>query len=221
MRNPTHKNTALSLAIAASLVTACGSAGSSNNNSGDGATSSDVRSSGGDGSSALDLSGRWRNACTPNGSGGGFSLDFEFTASEWKLDYVTYAEPACATRMVTVHIEGPYELGARSAQVSSAYDAVFRFTRKTVTAHSAGAVGFLSGLPMCTGPFEVGVARDIGASGCAGLGQRPIAACGQDYDLVSVEGDALRFGQRPADNDMCTAEKRPSALAPVSSQRVR
>ncbi|MDP3278686.1 MAG: hypothetical protein Q8Q09_26080 [Deltaproteobacteria bacterium] len=220
MRNTTHKNTVLSLAFAASLVTACGSA-SNNNTTGDGATNGDVRTSGGDASAALDLAGRWRNACTPNGSGGGFSLDFELTASEWRLDYVTYAEPACATRMVTVHIEGPYEIGARSAQVSGASEAVFRFTRKTVTAHNAGAVGFLSGLPMCTGPFEVDVARDISASGCAGLGQRPVAACAQDYDLVSVEGDSLRFGQRPADNDMCTADKRPSALAPVSSQRVR
>lgn len=207
---------ALAFTLATTLF-ACGGA----SNTTDSATPSDARSSGGDASLAPSLVGRWRNACTPNGSGGGFSLDFNFTASDWTLDYVVYAEPTCATRNVTVRIEGPYEIGARNAQVASAFDGVFRFTRKTVTAHSAGAASYLATLPMCEGPFEVGVARDISATGCAGLGQRPIAACGQDYDLVSVDGDALRFGARPADNDMCTAEKRPTALAPVASQRVR
>ncbi len=53
----------------------------------------------------------------------------------------------------------------------------------------------------------------------AGLGQRPIASCPADYDLVKVENDALVFGSRPADNDMCSSEKRPTSLSALSSKR--
>lgn len=56
-------------------------------------------------------------------------------------------------------------------------------------------------------------------TGCATLGQYPIATCPADYDLVKVEGDDLTFGARPKDNDMCTPDKRPQALAPLSSKR--
>jgi hypothetical protein len=60
----------------------------------------------------------------------------------------------------------------------------------------------------------------VGASGCANLGQRPISACAADYDLVALDGDKLTFGNRPADNDMCTEAKRPKALSPLSSKKV-
>ncbi len=203
------------------LCVALSACGGSSNNTNDGAATRSDSSSSGDSAAALDLTGRWRNACTPNGQGGGFSLDFEFTRSNWSLDYVTYSDPSCATRAVTVHIEGPYEIGAASAAVPGAYEASFRFTRKTVTAHNEGAVAFLSSAAACPGPFTVGTARDISATGCGGLGQQPISQCGQDFDLVSVSGDALRFGQRPADNNLCAVDRRPSALATVASQRVR
>jgi len=204
-----------------SLSLALSACGASSNNTADGSSIRSDAISSGDSSSALDLTGRWRNACTPNGQGGGFSLDFEFTRGEWRLDYVTYAEPTCATRSVTVHIDGPYELGAASAAVPGAYEGVFRFTRKTVTAHNDGAVAFLNGAAACPGPFVVDSARDISASGCGGLGQQPISQCGQDFDLVSISGDSLRFGQRPADNNLCTVERRPAALSMLASQRVR
>ncbi len=51
--------------------------------------------------------------------------------------------------------------------------------------------------------------------GCAGFGQYPGADCPADYDVVKRDGDDLFFGARPADNDMCTAAKRPAALSPA------
>jgi hypothetical protein len=56
-------------------------------------------------------------------------------------------------------------------------------------------------------------------TGCAGFGQYPGADCPADFDVVKRDGDDLFFGARPADNDMCTAAKRPTALSPVANHR--
>jgi hypothetical protein len=55
--------------------------------------------------------------------------------------------------------------------------------------------------------------------GCLGFGQYPKTQCSADYDLVKVEGDKLQFGKRPADNNMCTPGKRPTALNPNAFTR--
>lgn len=170
--------------------------------------------------STPDLTGHWVSACVPNGRGQHLKLDFTMTAQTWTLDYVTYADAACATPFITAHIEGPYEVTGRSS-VADASEASFRFTRKTLTAHDAAAAGFLSSPQGCGTAFTAGVATDISATGCAGLGQRPIAACGQDFDLVSVQGDTLHFGNRPEDNDMCSTARRPTSLSPLPITRQR
>jgi len=56
------------------------------------------------------------------------------------------------------------------------------------------------------------VTADVYAAGCPALSSYPRATCSADYDVVKVDAAALQFGKRPADNDMCTAEKRPTAL---------
>lgn len=168
----------------------------------------------------VDLTGRWTSACIPNGSGQHIQLRFVMTRADWTLDYVTYGDAACATPFVTAHIEGPYEVTDAST-VAGASNGTFRFTRKTLRAHGAAAAGFLSSAQGCGRAFAADTDVDISAEGCAGLGQRPISACGQDYDLVSLEGDSLRFGQRPSDNDMCTPTRRPTALSPLAMQRQR
>jgi hypothetical protein len=86
-----------------------------------------------------------------------------------------------------------------------------------VTPSSAGAAAFLA--QACGGgSFTSGTSTDISA-GCAGLGMYPIASCASDYDLVARTDDHLRFGARPADNNMCTEDKRPTALSPILLER--
>jgi hypothetical protein len=59
---------------------------------------------------------------------------------------------------------------------------------------------------------------DTLTTGCPALGQYPVADCSQDYAIAKLEngGDVLRFGTRPADNNMCTPDKRPTELSPVA-----
>ena len=70
-------------------------------------------------------------------------------------------------------------------------------------------------------PWKVGAKQDLLAGGCAELGARPVAQCASDNDVVKVDGDRLWFGQRPADNDMCSSEKRPQALGATPVTRAR
>jgi hypothetical protein len=162
--------------------------------------------------------------CTPSPQADGstqyFRLDFDLTPTEWALDYVVHGDPACDVPLVTVHIEGPYALERPSDAVAGAWEARFGFTSKTIRPEVDGLRDFLNSLEGCgTADFETGVAQDVYASGCAGFGQYPQASCDADYDLVRLDGDSLFFGARPADNDMCTPEKRPTALSPVANRR--
>jgi hypothetical protein len=94
-----------------------------------------------------------------------------------------------------VHIDGPYELERPSTAVAGAWEA-------------RGAAD-----------FATGVAQDVLRTGCAGFGQYPGADCPADFAVVKRDGDDLFFGARPADNDMCTAARRPTALSPVANHR--
>lgn len=162
---------------------------------------------------AVDLAGRWRSACVDPGTGQALRLRFDLTADAWALDYESFGDAACAAPALTVHIEGSYEVTGPAAAVPDAHEARFGFTRKAVTPSSQGAAAFLA--QACGGgAFAAGDATDL-AGGCAGLGLYPIASCAADYDLVARAGDTLRFGARPADNDMCTEARRPTALSSI------
>ena len=165
-----------------------------------------------------DVRGHWESGCVPNGAQS-LSLTFDLEATTWTLDYDTFGDAACASPFLTVHIDGPYEIGAPSA-VEGAHEARFGFDHKTVTPHGDAAVSFLGSLGECgSGTWTDGVAGDVLTAGCLGLGQRPGSSCSADYDLVSLAADGLHFGQRPTDNDMCTPERRPAALSPLALQR--
>ena len=164
--------------------------------------------------------GGWKTACIAANPDQGAILDYAITETRWAIDYILFGEPRCTSRFLTIHIEGPYQVGAPSAVVPGAFDADFGFATKTLTPHVDEAAEFLASADGCgRAGFAAGVTTDISAAGCAGLLLRPIAACETDFDLVKLDGDELRFGARPDDNDMCTAARRPTALEPVSNRR--
>jgi len=140
--------------------------------------------------------GKWNSDCVgqPQADGTTQHLDLAFDISDdrWAMDYSTYGDD---------------------------HEAIFRFDSKTITPHVDGVAQALGSMGCGRGAWAVGVGQDVLESGCAGFGQRPKAVCGADYDLIAVEGHDLHFGARPADNDMCTAEKRPTALSPLAMHR--
>ena len=200
-----HVSLLVSLGIGLCLLGGCGNAASSPSASAP---------------QPIDITGGWKSECTPMNDTQAFSLDFAIAAKTWGVDYVVFGDKACSSKFLTVHIEGPYEIDSSSATVPEAREAMFSFTKKTVTPHSAAAASYLASDAGCKLPgFANGVAQDITGTGCGALGQYPVAKCPADYDLVKLSGDTLTFGARPADNDMCTADKRPKALSAVASRR--
>ena len=169
-------------------------------------------------SPANDVAGHWTSDCAPTPDGKHFTMDFHNTADHWQLAYVVFGDAACTSKLVAVDVTGPYEIGAVSPTVAGAREAVFHFDRKTITPAIQPLADALNGMD-CGGGFAVGAPRDIYDHGCAGFGQYPRAACSADYDVVWREGDQLRFGARPADNNMCTPDHRPTALSPLVLHR--
>lgn len=173
---------------------------------------------------ALDLTGRYLSDCLSapqaDGSTSYFVLDFDITDDAWAVDYTVFGDAACQSPLLTVRIDGPYEIGAPSELVEGAYEGTFAFTDKTITPHAEPIVSMLQSMDQCgTEPWVLGQPQSIYATGCAAFGQYPEASCAADHDLVKLDGDSLQFGARPADNDMCTPERRPTALNPAIFRR--
>ncbi len=160
------------------------------------------------------LVGRWVSPCFPGAQKKTFQkLTFDMTVDRWDLAYDTFSDAGCARRTVDVHIAGAYSFGGQSPTAAGAWEGNFTFDTREVTADdkkSAAAVGKACGIKK----LKPGVKTDIHAKGCPAFGIHPSATCGADYDLVAAEGNTLRFGARPADNNLCTEDKRPTALDP-------
>lgn len=175
----------------------------------------------------VDVAGHWLAACTPSPQADGstqyFTLEFHDTAVQWQVAYSLFADATCATKLATIGIEGHYEIGAVSSvagpsgSAAAVHEAVFHFDHKTITPFVQGVADALNGA--CGGGFVTGQAKDVYDAGCTAFGQYPRASCEADYDLVWRDGDKLRFGDRPADNNLCTAARRPTQLAQVVLDR--
>lgn len=191
----------IALVLALSLVPACGSSSPSPDDPA---------------SIAEAMVGDWQGSCFDAGNGQHAQLTFHIEASRWAVDYVVYGDGACsaAAALGDVHIAGPYQIVGPSSMVTGASEAVFSFDTRTITPKAQGFADYLDTLSGCgEGGFQVGMAADVYAAGCPSLGSYPAAMCPADYDVVKVDATSLQFGQRPTDNNMCTADKRPSALS--------
>lgn len=144
------------------------------------------------------------------------TLAFELSAATWALDAVMYGDETCSAKQGTIHVEGPYTIGNPALAVPGAFEVDFGFSKRTVTPHVDGFIALLQSLSCGKAPYAVNEPQDVLEAGCKDLGFLPAATCAKDHDLVKVEGDgSLHFGKRPADNDMCTADKRPQELGSV------
>jgi hypothetical protein len=174
-----------------------------------------------------DLTGSWASpACesVPNGQGGtmNFTRTFTITPARWSIDFVVFGDAACSegAKLFTASYAGPYRLLGPSATVPGATEAEFDFAERKVLPNSEGGAGYFNGQKVCgAADWKVGQARDIQQSGCAQLGAWPLAQCAGEHDVVQVKGDALYFGDRPADQNLCSKEKRPKALGKTPVQR--
>jgi hypothetical protein len=171
------------------------------------------------------LVGRFvHEGCVPRENADGtqswLKLAGELSPQTWALDIVVFGDDACTTKYATMHIGGPYRIGAPSAAVPGGFEGDFVFAERTITPHVPGFVALLQSYSCGKAPYAVNEPQDVLERGCPELGFLPLAECKQDYDIVKLDGDTLTFGKRPADNNLCTPDKRPTELSALSFQRV-
>lgn len=162
------------------------------------------------------LSGTWASSGPEDWYGGKGTREFTFKDKTWSLKFTHALDPAMNVKTFIFRTEGPYEVGVKNDKVEGAYNGTFYEKKKYVTLLTEDpkiiqAFGFAD----CKLQYNVEV--DVSSTGCAAW--RPVEVCSEDYDLFAMDDKGVYFGVRPADNDMCTADKRPTALLqPVVKQ---
>lgn len=144
--------------------------------------------------------------------GGYGTREFVFADGHWSLIFTHALDPQMTMRTFQFRTGGAYRVGDASRTVDGAFETVFDEDWKHVTLLT-DAPEIVAGMGMADCGLTVNLETDISDSGCAAW--KPVAVCGEDHDLIALSNEGLHFGQRPADNDMCTADKRPTALLPA------
>ncbi|MGQ0566131.1 MAG: hypothetical protein ACT4OK_13825 [Gemmobacter sp.] len=156
------------------------------------------------------LKGTWVSPAPEPWYGGFGTREFVFADGQWSLIFTHALDPAMTLRTFQFRTGGGYAVTGPSS-VPGAFEATFdedwkRLTQLTAIPEVAAGIG----LDTCG--LTVNLEADISQTGCAAW--PPVADCGQDFDLLAMDPQGVYFGVRPADNDMCTPEGRPTALLP-------
>lgn len=142
--------------------------------------------------------------------GGYGKREFVFRDGTWSLIFTHAVDQSMTQRTFQFRTGGAYEVGESSA-VGGAYEAVFGEDWKHVTLLTSDPdLTAAMGLAECG--LTVNLETDISESGCAAW--KSVAECSLDHDLLALTPEGLHLGVRPADNDMCTPDRRPAALLP-------
>ena len=138
---------------------------------------------------------------------------FTFDQGQWTLTFTLGLDPNLEIPVFEFRTHGSYEVLEPSTTVENAFNAVFGEDQKFLTLKTdhpelIEAFGFTS----CG--LTPQVEKDISLDGCSLW--KSVQDCPADYDLLSLDQQGrLYFGVRPADNDMCSVDKRPLALTPA------
>ncbi len=155
------------------------------------------------------LNGTFHSSSVEEWYGGYGTREFVFSDGQWSLTFIHALDPAMTQRTFQFRTGGAYAVGEESTAVPGAFHAVFdedwkHLTLLTPVPEIAAAMG------MAECGLTLNLEVDISKTGCAAW--RPVAVCGKDHDLLALTDAGLHFGVRPADNDMCTPDKTPTAL---------
>jgi hypothetical protein len=159
---------------------------------------------------AKGANGNWVSAKADDAGNNTFSFrEFSFDGDNWNVKYTLYLDQAKTQPVFIFRGIGTYSVTGKSKKVKGAGEALFLFDKKTLTLLTDNA-DLINNLGFANCNLQKGVERDISETGCSFVA--PLAVCNREYDLVKVAGKKLFLGARPADNNMCTLDKRPVAL---------
>lgn len=155
------------------------------------------------------LTGTFHSPAVEEWYGGYGTREFVFADGNWSLTFIHALDPGMTQRTFQFRTGGAYEVREESETVPGAFHTVFNEDWKHLTLLTpVPEIAAAMGMAECG--LIVNLETDISTTGCASW--RPVAACGEDHDLLALSDEGLHFGVRPADNDMCTVDKTPTAL---------
>lgn len=161
---------------------------------------------------AADTVSEWTSApCSSVALGPGTELShlrrtFLLGHPDYTIQYHFYADEQCRLPLYSFVFKGAADTTARSASVPDALEVTVRLARVLFTLDSPR--GAPAAQACADGKFEIGVQRDVTASGCLHIA--PLASCGVDFELVRIKDGVATPGFRTA--NMCSAQGRPQAL---------
>lgn len=160
------------------------------------------------------MEGHWVSPAPENIGNGAFATrDFVFKDGRWLLTFTIVGDAEGKFPLLAFIAEGPWKVTGPS-KVEGAHEASFEFATKKLELKAADPkVAQQLGVAACG--LEVGKAKDVSKDGCGMFGS--VAAYGREFDLVALKDGKAFLGARPADGNMGSADKRPTALgAPLS-----
>jgi hypothetical protein len=149
---------------------------------------------------------------------------FDFHDQNWRVRYTGYADPDRRLRVFDGVNEGTFELKGPWDPVPDARAAVFHFSRRLLTVHTAWLAKQLSEIKAGNGTWAPGIQQDVSVTGA--LFVPSLANSSAEYDLVAFEPGPkgaldLYLGDRS--HEMNTPELRPKKriafLVQLTSQR--
>lgn len=142
---------------------------------------------------------------------------FTFDNSKWTLEFTLGLDPELHQKVFQFRTYGTYQVLDRSTLVPNTYNALFREEKKFLTLLTDNT-DLIEAFGFGNCQLELDKEKDISEAGCALWAA--VEVCDEDHDLLALDAEGLLyFGVRPPDNNMCTADRRPTTLtAPVSKQ---
>lgn len=136
--------------------------------------------------------------------------EFTFSKGKWTLNFILALDPEMKNQVFVFRTKGTYKVLDKSATVPNAFNALFLEDKKYVTLKT-NDVQLAQGFGLAACGFTKDVEKDISVTGCSLW--KPVKECNEDHDLLSLDKEGrLYFGVRPPDNNMCSADKRPTQL---------
>ncbi len=137
---------------------------------------------------------------------------FTFDKGKWTLLFTLSLDPEMKIKIFEFRTYGTYKLQGKSGKVDGTYDALFLEEKKFIKLKTADE-NLIKAFNFSACEMQKDIEKDISETGCSAW--KPVQDCPGDYDLLSLDKNGkLYFGERPADNDMCSPEKRPATLTP-------
>lgn len=137
---------------------------------------------------------------------------FTFNKGKWTLHFTLALDPEMKMQVFQFRTFGTYKVQDKSTKVPNTYNAVFYEEKKLLTLKTSDE-NLINAFGFKPCHMTKDVEQDVSEQGCSVW--KSVAECPGDYDLLSLDKEGkLYFGNRPQDNNMCSPDKRPSALTP-------